>query len=185
MSAIQTTGHPGSYDVAILGAGYAGLMAALRLGHKRRGLRIALVGSRDPFLERVRLQETIVAAVAPRIASISAFVAGTNVDFIRGRVASLDADGRRIRIMTDAQEREIAFDQAIYALARPSTWTTFPARQSTPTGSSPATVRVPPRRCGRCCGKTRIGRCASSRSAAPRQRSRSRARSRPPGRAPR
>src|SRR5580704_8364167 len=115
MSAIQTTETFSSYDVVILGAGYAGLMAALRLGQKRRGLRIALVSIRDQFLERVRLQETIVAAVAPRIASISALVAGTNVEFICGAVASLDADQRRILIATDTQEREITFDQAIYA----------------------------------------------------------------------
>jgi NADH dehydrogenase len=116
MSATQTTGNFGSYDVVILGAGYAGLMAALRLGRKKRGLRIALVSIRDQFLERVRLQETIVAAVTPRIASISALVAGTNVEFICGSVASLDANQRRILIATDTQEREITFDQAIYAL---------------------------------------------------------------------
>jgi NADH dehydrogenase FAD-containing subunit len=79
-------------------------------------LRIALINVRDEFVERVRLQESIVAAVTPRIPSIAAFLAGTNVEFIRGRVTSLDADQRRIRITTDAQEREIAFDQAICAL---------------------------------------------------------------------
>jgi NADH dehydrogenase len=116
VSAIQTTRNLNSYDVVILGAGYAGLMAALRLGQKRRGLRIALLSARDHFLERVRLQETIVAAVAPRIASISALVAGTTIEFICGSVTSLEADRRRIRIATGAQEREIGFDQAIYAL---------------------------------------------------------------------
>ena len=82
------------------GAGYAGLMAALRLSRRKWRLRIALVSSRDQFLERVRLQESIVAAVTPRIPSISAFVAGANIEFIRGSVTSLDADLRRIRIAT-------------------------------------------------------------------------------------
>ena len=116
MSAIPTIGTVRPYDVVILGAGYAGLMAALRLGPSKGRLRIALVSPRPDFLERVRLQESIVAPVTSRIPSIAAFLAGTNVEFIRGSVTSLDAAQRRIRIATETQDREIAFDQAIYAL---------------------------------------------------------------------
>src|SRR6185437_16452029 len=50
------------------------------------------------------------------ISSISGFFAGTTVEFICGSVTSLDAEERRIRIATGTEEREIAFDKAIYAL---------------------------------------------------------------------
>jgi NADH dehydrogenase len=116
MNATEMTKTLPAYDVVILGAGYAGLMAALRLSRKRRELRIALVSASDRFVERVRLQESIVAPVAARIPSISAFLTGSNIEFLCGRVTSLDTDKRCVRIVSDAQEREIMFDQAIYAL---------------------------------------------------------------------
>jgi len=78
------------YDVVILGAGYAGLMAALRLNRKNQPLRVALINVTDRFVERVRLQESIVAEVERRIPSISALLAGTRIEFICGRIVSLD-----------------------------------------------------------------------------------------------
>ncbi len=110
------TGTFPAYDVVILGAGYAGLMAALRLNRKRDTLRIVLINASDRFLERVRLQESIVTEVTPRISSISAFLAESNIEFICGAVASFDADRRSVRVISDAQAQEIMFDQAIYAL---------------------------------------------------------------------
>jgi NADH dehydrogenase len=106
------------YDVAILGAGYAGLMAALRLRRRKRGpqLRIALVNGSDQFIERVRLQERISGPVAPRIPSIAALLAGTGIEFVRGDIVALDPARRRIRVASGNSERELAFDRAVYAL---------------------------------------------------------------------
>src|SRR4029079_18283936 len=84
MSPVTTSHNACNYDVAILGAGYAGLMAALRLGGKSKALRIVLINASDRFLERVRLQESIVTEVPPRIAPISAVLARTNSPFIAG-----------------------------------------------------------------------------------------------------
>src|SRR5258708_30874153 len=105
-----------TYDVAILGAGYAGLMAALRLGRSDKSLRIVLMNASEQFLERVRLQESIVTEVTPRIPSISAFLAGSNIEFICGTVTSLDVTRRCIRISAGVELRELTFDEAIYAL---------------------------------------------------------------------
>jgi NADH dehydrogenase len=47
MSSITTPDNTRRYDVAILGAGYAGLMAALRLGGKSKTLRVVLINASD------------------------------------------------------------------------------------------------------------------------------------------
>src|SRR3954471_4992782 len=106
------TNGAAAYDVVVLGAGYAGLMAALRLRRHRLRLRIALVNASDCFVERVRLQETIAKPVAPRIPSIAAFVAGSGIEFIGGEAMTLDPVRRRVRIVTPSAEREISFVEA-------------------------------------------------------------------------
>lgn len=116
MNPTATCDDTSTYDVVILGAGYAGLMTALRLNRKKQALRIALINASDQFLERVRLQESIVAKVKPRIPSISALLAGTNIEFICGHIVSLDANRRRLRIASDGVDREIGFEKAVYAL---------------------------------------------------------------------
>jgi NADH:ubiquinone reductase (H+-translocating) len=105
------------YDIVILGAGYAGLLAALRLGGTRDGfLRVALVNGSDQFVERARLQESVAGPVRPRIPSISALLEGTGIDFIQGQVVSLDAATRSVRVGLASDQRVITFERAIYAL---------------------------------------------------------------------
>jgi NADH:ubiquinone reductase (H+-translocating) len=105
-----------SHQVVILGAGYAGLMAALGLSGRNRIGSVALISERDEFVERIRLQEALAGQVPARIPSLAGFLAKTGIAFIRGRVVSLDAAGHCVRVDIGGELREIAFERSIYAL---------------------------------------------------------------------
>ena len=81
---MTTITKPNRYDVVILGAGYAGLMAALRFGRAKVKVGRVALNADDHFVERIRLQETIAQPIASRIPTIRSLLVGT-VDFIRGR----------------------------------------------------------------------------------------------------
>jgi NADH dehydrogenase FAD-containing subunit len=104
------------YEVIVLGAGYAGLMAALGLAGRNPLSRIALVSESDQFVERIRLQEGISGAVAPRLAPLATFLADTKVSFIRGRIETLDATRRCVDINIEGEVRKLRFDRCVYAL---------------------------------------------------------------------
>ena len=77
-------------QIVILGAGYAGMAAALRLAHKtrRRPVQITLVNGSAAFVERIRLHQ---AAAAERVKQrpIQKLLAGTGVRFVQGWVTGL------------------------------------------------------------------------------------------------
>ena len=113
---MQTNEGSRAYDVVVIGAGYAGLMAALRLaaaGAAHDG-DCARERCSDHFIERVRLQESIVAAVAPRIPSIRPSSPGP-IRFVRGHVVGSTPPGAASGC---ARRRRAGacFARAVYAL---------------------------------------------------------------------
>jgi NADH dehydrogenase FAD-containing subunit len=114
----------GPYDVVVLGAGYTGMMAALRLA--RSPLRVALLSAHEEFVERVRLQEGIAAEIAPRIPSIRAFLASTPIEFIRGTATSLDPVRKRVLLEANRGTLQIGFGQLVYALGSTIDWCDVP-----------------------------------------------------------
>jgi NADH dehydrogenase FAD-containing subunit len=106
-----------SKHVVGLGAGYAGLMAAMRLAKKTNPNEVAitLINAADTFHERVRNHQWA-AGQRLREHPLSAMLHGTRVRFLRGTVEALHPAQRHITIQTEGDHRQIGYDYLVYAL---------------------------------------------------------------------
>src|SRR5438445_6989168 len=106
-------------DVVVIGAGYAGLMAALRIATKTdaRTVAVTLVSASPIFNERVRNHQLLTGQRLPehRLADL---VAKTRIRFEQGTVTGLDPKRRIVTVEPGgAGERlELGYDYLIYAL---------------------------------------------------------------------
>ncbi|MFE0376035.1 NAD(P)/FAD-dependent oxidoreductase [Streptomyces inhibens] len=95
--------------VVVLGGGYAGMMAALRLAPYAR---VTLVDPDDRFTERVRLHE--LAAGRPEVShSRAQMLRGTGIEHLAARATALDPAARAVH--TDCG-RTLLYDRLVYAL---------------------------------------------------------------------
>ncbi|MFE0422835.1 NAD(P)/FAD-dependent oxidoreductase [Streptomyces sp. NPDC058953] len=113
-------------EVTVIGAGYGGLMATLRLAPHAR---VTLVDPGDRFTERVRLHE-LAAARTDITHPLADLLRGTGVRHTARRAVALDPAGRTV---TTDDGRLIRYDHLVYALG---SRTGIPAPGPTP---SPAT----------------------------------------------
>ncbi len=107
-----------STRIVVLGAGIAGLLFTLRLSGKvaSSSVQITLVDEADTFIVRPRLHEF---ATNQRIFSrpFREILRKTQVQFVQGRVTSLDPGGRCITVLDQQeQEHELEYDYLVYAL---------------------------------------------------------------------
>lgn len=103
------------HEVLVLGAGYAGLSAAIQLAartRKRAEVRVTVVNPYDTFTERLRLHMTATGQeTAER--NIPELLEGTGAAFVRGWVTAVDAEARTVRI---DDERVLRYDTLVYGL---------------------------------------------------------------------
>ncbi|MBC9717013.1 FAD-dependent oxidoreductase [Streptomyces sp. TRM66268-LWL] len=114
MNAQQQTGI-GTHRVVVLGAGYAGLSAAVQLAgrvRRRGGVEITLVNAEARFTERMRLHLTATGRKTAEL-DLGTLLDGTGVRFARGWVTAIDARARTVRVDDD---RELAYDTLVYGL---------------------------------------------------------------------
>jgi NADH dehydrogenase FAD-containing subunit len=115
MSAQHTADATATHRVVILGAGYAGMAAAIQLAARVKGrgdVRVTLVNAQERFTERLRLHMTATGQQVAEL-SIPQLLEGTGVQFVRGWVTAVDPDAKTVRIDDD---RVLHYDSLVYAL---------------------------------------------------------------------
>jgi len=114
-SAIQETQPP--IRILVIGAGYAGLLFTMRLAGKvaRQNVHIALVNESDTFTERPRLHQ-FATNQAVQWRSLPQMLRRTNIQFIQGRVTSIDPAQHEIVITDQPQTHHLEYDYLVYAL---------------------------------------------------------------------
>lgn len=103
--------------IVILGAGFAGMMAALRLSRKlsKHDAEITLVNATDAFVERTRLHQ-FAAGQRPKTRSIPHMLRGARVQFVQGHATRIQPDQKQLAVETVAGAQTIGYDYLIYAL---------------------------------------------------------------------
>ncbi|MFD0315187.1 NAD(P)/FAD-dependent oxidoreductase [Streptomyces flavalbus] len=107
------------HRIVVLGAGYTGMMAAVRLARRTRrtGVRITLVNPSERFTERLRLHQTVAGQELTRH-RIPELLAGTGVEFLQGRATAIDPEARRVSVeaVPPAGPVALSYDTLVYAL---------------------------------------------------------------------
>jgi NADH dehydrogenase FAD-containing subunit len=104
-------------QILILGAGYAGLMAALRLSGKTKNLNVqlTLVDASPVFVQRPRLHHVAVDQLVPEM-PIKDLIGGTRINFLEGRVSGIDPSGHQVEVQIDGAVHTLGYDYLVYAL---------------------------------------------------------------------
>ncbi|MGW4406700.1 NAD(P)/FAD-dependent oxidoreductase [Nonomuraea sp. NPDC004702] len=113
------------HHVLVLGAGYAGMAAAIQLAARTKGradVRVTLVNPQERFTERLRMH---VVASGQQVAEmrIPELLEGTGARFVRGWVTAVDVRARSVRIDDD---QVLHYDTLVYGLGSVADTVTVP-----------------------------------------------------------
>lgn len=115
MSAQHEAGRATTHRVLILGAGYAGMSAAIQLAARVKrceDVQVTLVNAQERFTERLRLHMTATGQQLAEL-NIPELLEGTGAQFVRGWVTAVNADAKTVRIDDD---RVLHYDTLVYGL---------------------------------------------------------------------
>ncbi len=102
---------PSHSSILVVGAGYAGVLAAVRVARQTRGrATVRLLSPTDFIVERVRLHESVATGRNVEV-PIAPMLSAAGVQWVRGIATNVDADRRVLH--TD--DRPLSFDWLIFA----------------------------------------------------------------------
>ncbi|GII75243.1 oxidoreductase [Sphaerisporangium rufum] len=105
------------HRIVVLGAGYAGAVAAGRLTRRlrRQDVAITLVNAEPDFVERVRMHQ-LAAGQDLRRRPLDEMFAGTGVEARYATVTGIDVDRRTVTVQDGGGTEELGYDTLVYAL---------------------------------------------------------------------
>ena len=104
-------------NIVILGGGYAGIMAALRIAGKTKRLdtAVTLINALDHFVERPRLHEQALGTEIEQ-RPMHKMLAGSKARFLQGWVTGILPETRQVAVETDAGTEQLPYDYLVLAL---------------------------------------------------------------------
>ncbi len=114
-------------QVVIIGAGYAGMIAAMRLAGKTRKqqVEITLINPSELFVERIRLHQ-VAAGQTLRQRSIPHLLRGTKISFVQGFVDAINTTQHMISVNTAESTQQIPYDYLVYTAGSMIDMTSIP-----------------------------------------------------------
>ena len=104
-------------NIVVLGGGYAGIMAALRIAGKTKRLdtAVTLINALDYFVERPRLHEQ---ATGTQLngRSITDMLTGSNAQFLQGWVTGINPNEQTVVVETAVSTQTLPYDYLVNAL---------------------------------------------------------------------
>jgi NADH:ubiquinone reductase (H+-translocating) len=105
-------------QILILGGGYAGMMAALRLSHttkRMKDVQVTLVSGASQFVERIRLHE-VAANRPPKAETFENLLKGTGLRFLQGWISDIQPNSKLVTVKTENETLTLHYDKLVYAL---------------------------------------------------------------------